>query len=210
MGKRGDELREVILWAAVDVFLEAGFERASMDAVALRAATSKRTLYAHFESKENLFLAVVELIRSLTLDRLGHPEDHGDDPAQALVGFCVRYLSLFRYEPAVQMCRISISEAARFPQGAARHFDAVFAEADLRLRAYLTETFGLPEGVVDEEVRSFLGGILYPGVLQALFGVDELVESFEEEAPLSDAELVRVGKAVEGLIDSVERLRAKA
>src|ERR1700704_2001960 len=33
------------------------FERASMDVVAARAETSKRSLYAHFESKEKLFLA---------------------------------------------------------------------------------------------------------------------------------------------------------
>jgi hypothetical protein len=32
---------------AKDVFLETGYERASMDAVAARAGTSKRSLYAH-------------------------------------------------------------------------------------------------------------------------------------------------------------------
>ncbi|MET0427351.1 MAG: helix-turn-helix domain-containing protein, partial [Microvirga sp.] len=60
MARRGVQLREHILWTAKDVFLELGFERTSMDEVAGRAATSKRTLYAHFESKEKLFLAVIE------------------------------------------------------------------------------------------------------------------------------------------------------
>jgi AcrR family transcriptional regulator len=63
--RRGDKLREHILWTAKDVFLELGFERASMDVVAARAATSKRSLYAHFESKDKLFLAVVDIAREL-------------------------------------------------------------------------------------------------------------------------------------------------
>src|SRR5580698_6907535 len=52
MTRRGDTLREHILWTAKEVFLEMGFERASMDVVANRAQTSKRSLYAHFQSKE--------------------------------------------------------------------------------------------------------------------------------------------------------------
>jgi AcrR family transcriptional regulator len=42
-----------------------GFERASMDLVAERAATSKRSLYAHFKSKDKLFLAIADLVRAL-------------------------------------------------------------------------------------------------------------------------------------------------
>jgi AcrR family transcriptional regulator len=52
MRKRSGTLRENILWAAPDVFLESGYDRASMDVVASRAKTTKRTLYAHFANKE--------------------------------------------------------------------------------------------------------------------------------------------------------------
>ena len=38
--------------------------------IAERAKTSKRTLYAHFENKQKLYLAVVALIRGLYLDKL--------------------------------------------------------------------------------------------------------------------------------------------
>src|ERR1700684_3380717 len=92
MARRGNELRDHILWVAKDVFLEMGFERASMDALAARAATSKRTLYAHFESKDKLFLAVVDLVGELYLDRLGTPEDYDEDTAEAVVRFCGRFL----------------------------------------------------------------------------------------------------------------------
>ena len=70
MARRGDKLREHILWTAKDVFLEMGFERASMDVVASRAETSKRSLYAHFNSKEKLYLAVIDLVRGLFLSKL--------------------------------------------------------------------------------------------------------------------------------------------
>ena len=46
--------RESILNAATDAFIEFGFERASMDLIAQRANSSKRTVYNHFSSKESL------------------------------------------------------------------------------------------------------------------------------------------------------------
>ena len=108
MGRRGDELRAHILKAAKEVFLEQGYERASMDAVAARAATSKRSLYAHFESKEKLFAAVVELVSDLYLVRLGTPDDDGDDPADAVTRYCGRFLQLTLWEPALRTFRLSL------------------------------------------------------------------------------------------------------
>jgi TetR/AcrR family transcriptional regulator of autoinduction and epiphytic fitness len=51
--------RAAILDGAVDVFIEMGYELASMDKIAETAGVSKRTVYNHFLSKENLFQAVV-------------------------------------------------------------------------------------------------------------------------------------------------------
>lgn len=55
----GDK-HEQIFQAAADEFREKGFHDASMDRISARAGASKRTVYKHFESKENLFQ---ELIR---------------------------------------------------------------------------------------------------------------------------------------------------
>jgi len=51
--------RTVILDGAIDVFISMGYELASMDRIAETAGVSKRTVYNHFGSKENLFQAVV-------------------------------------------------------------------------------------------------------------------------------------------------------
>lgn len=63
-----------------------------MDVIAARAQTSKRTLYAHFESKENLYLAIIDLVREMSLSRLNTPGHYSDNPAEALVMFCGRFL----------------------------------------------------------------------------------------------------------------------
>lgn len=51
-----------ILKAATEVFVEAGFDLASMDRISERAGASKRTVYNYFPSKELLFEQVVEAL----------------------------------------------------------------------------------------------------------------------------------------------------
>jgi AcrR family transcriptional regulator len=203
MARRGEALREHILWVAKDVFLEMGFERASMDEVAARASTSKRSLYAHFESKEKLFLAVIELVKRLFLNRLKTPGDYSNKPAEALTLFLGRYLEGLLYEPSIQMCRISMAEAARFPEGAAEHFDVQFAEARARLAAYLKETLGLSARASAETAERLLGQLVYPRLLRALFGLEKLSASFEEAAAAVDLKPIR--KAVTELLAALEK-----
>lgn len=54
-----EKKRTDILTAATAVFLEQGYERASMEGVARTAECSKATLYNYFSSKESLLEAVV-------------------------------------------------------------------------------------------------------------------------------------------------------
>jgi len=205
MARRGDKLREHILWTAKDVFLETGFERASMDVVASRAETSKRSLYAHFDSKEKLFLAVIDLVRGLFLSKLRMPGDYSEKPAEALVMFCGRYLEILLYEASIQMCRVSMAETARFPQGAAQHFDVMFTEVHTRLSAYLKTTFGLSARAGAEAAQRLLGQILYPRFPRALFGMDPLAESFDDEALSPGFDLKPVRKAVVDLLESLQK-----
>lgn len=51
--------RAAILAAAKDIFLEQGFEGASMESIAAAADVSIMTLYRHAESKDDLFAAVI-------------------------------------------------------------------------------------------------------------------------------------------------------
>jgi AcrR family transcriptional regulator len=59
--KAGDikKLNGNILAAAGELFLQHGFDAASMDAIAARARISKRTLYSRYDDKSALFNAVI-------------------------------------------------------------------------------------------------------------------------------------------------------
>src|SRR3954471_24349556 len=55
-----DRTRAEILAVATEAFSEHGFSGARVDEIAERTRTTKRMLYYYFESKEGLFVAVLE------------------------------------------------------------------------------------------------------------------------------------------------------
>lgn len=62
--------RQVLLEAALDEFFERGFAAARMQDVAARAGVSKGTVYLYFDSKTDLFRALVEAFAMPNLDRI--------------------------------------------------------------------------------------------------------------------------------------------
>lgn len=170
-----------------------------------RAETSKRSLYAHFESKEKLFLAVIELVRGLFLSRLRVPGDYSAKPTEALVMFCGRYFEILIYESNIQMIRVSMAESERFPEQAALYFDVMFTQVHARLATYLRETFELSARSTAEAAHKLLGQILYPRFSRALFGLDPLAKSFDHEALGPDFDIKPIRKAVVELIESLEK-----
>ena len=105
--------------AATTVFLRNGYVGASMDEVAALAAVSKQTVYKHFADKESLFSEIV----TGTVDEAGdrvHAEvlqlaDSGDVAAD-LRDLARRQLKLVMQPRVLQLRRLVIGEANRFPQ----------------------------------------------------------------------------------------------
>lgn len=58
--ERKKETRQLLLESAVETFAQLGFHGASVDKIAEYAGFSKGAVYAHFNSKEELFLAILE------------------------------------------------------------------------------------------------------------------------------------------------------
>ncbi len=179
--RRGDELRQHILWKAKDVFLEQGFEGASMDAVAARAQTTKRTLYAHFENKQRLFLAVVDLVRDLLCAKLRTPGDYADDPTEAVLRFCGQCRRTFLWKPTIRTCRLGIAEAERFPQGSAGFYEALFGTARERIEHFLRDRFGLPPEQSGSVADELLDRTLQPSFMRALFGVEPIPDEWVDD-----------------------------
>jgi AcrR family transcriptional regulator len=57
---RTEETQEKILDAALAIFSEQGFEKTQLEEVAARAGYTRGAIYAHYSSKEDLFLALME------------------------------------------------------------------------------------------------------------------------------------------------------
>jgi hypothetical protein len=94
-----------------------------------------------------------------------------------------------------------MAETERFPEGAAEYFDVLFTQVHARLNAYLKATFGLSAKASAEAAQRLLGQVLYPRFPRALFGMDELAESFDDDALAPDFDLKPIRKAVADLIE---------
>lgn len=79
--------RDQILAAAYALLYRDGFARTSMDTIAAGAGVTKRTLYYHFDSKDNLAAAVLEAQHDLALAQIrGWAAVEAASPAEYLAG----------------------------------------------------------------------------------------------------------------------------
>lgn len=139
--------REAAMAAAQALFLEHGFERTSMAAIARAAGVAKPTLYALFGDKAELFAAAVAAKCARVLGDLGAaPQTH--DPREVLIEAGRRFLRLVLDPEALQTHRLVAAERERRPE-----LGALFLQnAILYTRARFTELFaglgarGLPVG----------------------------------------------------------------
>ena len=74
MAGRKDETRRRIVDAAYECFWRAGFRRTNVDGIAAQAGVTKRTLYAHFRSKDDLLAEVLRHYSELAMARMRHIE----------------------------------------------------------------------------------------------------------------------------------------
>src|SRR2546423_12757991 len=68
--KNPDETRRQLLGAADRAFYSGGIRNAGLDAIAEQAGVTKRTLYYHYASKEDLVVAYLEARGERTLRQL--------------------------------------------------------------------------------------------------------------------------------------------
>ncbi len=118
------EKRAAILAAASQLFLELGFERATVDRIAAAAGVSKLTVYSHFADKEGLFVALIgckcdehfEAREFVELAPLGARE--------ALRRIATSFLNLMFHPDVVALHRVLMTSAS-----AETHMNQVFWDA---------------------------------------------------------------------------------
>lgn len=129
--------RAAILAAATEVFFEEGYGRASMDQVLARTGGSKRTLYNHFRSKENLFTAIVTRVSDRVLDALRPAL--GSDIGETLFTMGNGYLRVLLSPDGLALYRAMVAEAPHFPALAQTFFDNGPGRASRHLADFLHE-----------------------------------------------------------------------
>jgi len=160
------------------VFLRDGFAAASTDAIAAEAGVSKRTLYAYYPSKEDLFAEVlrtltVENPRTMVLDAIRGMEPASREELRAvLLELARRFVDTMMQPEYLAFLRTLIADTHRFPQ-LGEIFRSTVPERGLREGCAMIER-AQENGVVvagDPEVmmRMFMGSMLTYAMIDGLF-----------------------------------------
>jgi AcrR family transcriptional regulator len=128
--------RRQILDGARRVFLDLGFDGASMGEIARAAGVSKGTLYVYFADKSRLFEAIVEE-ESLEQGRVAFNFDPARDVETTLREFGRAYIHLLCRPGGGSAIRTVMAIAERMPEVGRRFYNNVVALTIARLAAYL-------------------------------------------------------------------------
>jgi TetR/AcrR family transcriptional regulator, mexJK operon transcriptional repressor len=134
---RGTARREAVLRAAADVFLESGYEKASLSEIMARAGGSKAFVYEQFGDKAGLFAAMMADRCAHILQPLNDDVPKPEDPRSALTRFGRRFMEIICDPQALSLQRVAMSEGHRNPVIADAYFASGHDVAFARLAEYL-------------------------------------------------------------------------
>jgi len=130
--------RRQIVEGARQVFMEQGFDAASMGEIARVAGVSKGTLYVYFKHKEELFEAIVGQQCRVQAEQIFNldPQDH--DVEGVLTRLGVAYAQFVCRPGGASPIRAVIAIAERMPELGRRFYETGPAFGIAQLKAYLS------------------------------------------------------------------------
>jgi AcrR family transcriptional regulator len=149
----GGAKRRQIMEGARQVFLSGGFDGASMNDVARAAGVSKGTLYAYFDSKDELFEAIIRAEYAQAAERLCTFKREGD-ARDMLRDFGVRLISRMSEPGTRALARVVIAAAEKFPNVGRAFYEAGPLYGATRLAAELENLERLGELKVPDPERA--------------------------------------------------------
>ncbi len=134
--------RAVIVEAALKAFLEAGYAEASVNHIAAAAEVSIKTLYRHFESKDDLFSAVMQaacgrMPGANVPEGDASPPWYSAPPAEALPQAGEEYLRHALSLDQLALYRVVARDAHRFPELGRRYLQETTGGRDAKFAGYL-------------------------------------------------------------------------
>jgi AcrR family transcriptional regulator len=142
VGDEDSSKRRQILDGARKVFMDLGFDGASMGEIARSAGVSKGTLYVYFADKSRLFEAIVEE-ESIEQGKVAFNFDPERDVTTTLTEFGQAYIQMLCRPGGGSATRTVMAIAERMPEVGRRFYNNVVAHTISRLAGYL-EVHNLP------------------------------------------------------------------
>ena len=153
VGDEDSSKRRQILDGARKVFMDLGFDGASMGEIARSAGVSKGTLYVYFDDKNRLFEAIVEE-EALEQGKVAFNFDPERDVTTTLMEFGQAYIQLLCRPGGGSATRTVMAIAERMPEVGRRFYNNVIALTIARLAAYLEVRAGLGDLEIDDCQRA--------------------------------------------------------
>lgn len=113
-----DRKRQAIVDAAIAEFRAHGFDATSMDKIAAVAGVSKRTVYNHFPSKDDLFAQILVRLWDLSAALMATAYRAGEPIRPQLLELMRQKMALLIDPAFLDLARVAIAEAIHTPQRA--------------------------------------------------------------------------------------------
>jgi len=162
-----------IVAAALQLFADRGFAATRLEDVATIAGVSKGTVYLYFESKEQLFEAVVREAIAPNIDRAEALVDTFEGPTAELLRALFEFMAGVLETPLTGVMKLLVAESGNFPQLARLYADLVLRRAFGLLRRILER--GVARGELrpldlDTAVPLVIAPVLLLGLWKHSFG----------------------------------------
>jgi AcrR family transcriptional regulator len=131
--------RDLIVNAAREAFLNGGYANTSMDSIAKGAGVSIKTVYRHFENKDDLFIAVMQAACSGGAEDGRLPKRNWPEKAPR-IGLNLAAIEYLRHALSAEqlaLYRVVLRDAGRFPELGKRYSEEAVEGRNMLLVEYL-------------------------------------------------------------------------
>ncbi|MGB0893853.1 MAG: TetR/AcrR family transcriptional regulator [Parashewanella sp.] len=135
---RSEQKRQSILSAAIELFCLHGFPNTSMSEIAKVADVSKQTVYSHFGSKDDLFVAAIEskcVAHQVSEDLFSDTTN----PEAVITEFASKFSDMIIQPEVVTVFRACVAQSESHPQLSKLFYQAGPDHVIDTLAQYLTE-----------------------------------------------------------------------
>jgi TetR/AcrR family transcriptional repressor of mexJK operon len=178
-----EDRKDRILDSATEVFLEAGFNRATVTAIARKAGCSLETLYSAYPNKERMFEALIARKATGTFEAMG-PLSPDRDVRDVLVRFAMEMLVLMARPDTRGLHRLVIGESRQFPEVAKRFWKEGYARSIQVLRDYFSsnrEGRALSVADPNHAAEVFMALLLGDMCMRSTLGLKTLTETKKQQ-----------------------------